>query len=34
VALIDRAATKRLMHPNRAARLKSQLDRLVRTQSA
>ena len=25
VALIDRAATRRLMHPNRAARLKSQL---------
>lgn len=34
VALIDRAATKRLMHPNRAARLKSQLDRLVQSQSA
>ena len=34
VALIDRAATRRLMHPNRAARLKSQLDRLVRAQSA
>lgn len=27
VSLIDRAATKRLMHPNRAARLKSQLAR-------
>ena len=27
-ALIDRAATRRMMHPNRAARLKSQLDRL------
>ena len=34
VALIDRAATRRLMHPNRAARLKSQLDRLVRAHSA
>ena len=34
VALIDRAATRRLMHPNRAARLKSQLDRLVKAQSA
>jgi len=30
VALIDRAATRRMMHPNRAARIKSQLDRLVR----
>lgn len=29
VALIDRAATRQLMHANRAARLKSQLDRLV-----
>ncbi len=27
VVLLDRAATKRLMHPNRAARLKSQLTR-------
>lgn len=34
VALIDRAATRRMMHPNRAARLKSQLDRLVRAHSA
>lgn len=34
VALIDRAATRRLMHPNRAARLKSQLDRLVQSKSA
>ena len=30
VALIDRAATKHLMHRNRAARIKSQLDSLVR----
>jgi small subunit ribosomal protein S20 len=29
VALLDRAATKRLMHPNKAARLKSQLARHV-----
>ena len=28
-ALIDRAATKRLMHPNRAARMKSRLARHV-----
>lgn len=34
VALIDRAGTRRLMHPNRAARLKSQLDRLVKAHSA
>ena len=27
VALLDRAATKRLIHPNKAARLKSQLQR-------
>ncbi|MGI9628116.1 MAG: 30S ribosomal protein S20 [Longimicrobiales bacterium] len=31
VALIDRAATRDLMHANRAARLKSQLDRLVKS---
>lgn len=30
VALIDRAATRRVLHPNRAGRIKSQLDRLVR----
>lgn len=29
VSLIDRAAAKRLMHPNRAARLKQQLARKV-----
>ena len=29
VALLDRAATKRLMHPNKVARLKSQLARHV-----
>ena len=29
VTLLDRAATKRLMHPNKAARLKSQLQRHV-----
>ena len=29
IVLIDRAATKRLMHPNRAARLKGQLARHV-----
>lgn len=34
VALIDRAANRRMMHPNRAARLKSQLDRLVKAHSA
>lgn len=28
-ALLDRAATKRLMHPNRAARIKSQLAKHV-----
>lgn len=28
-ALLDRAAAKRLMHPNRAARIKSQLARHV-----
>ena len=30
VALIDRAATRRVLHPNRAGRIKSQLDLLVR----
>ena len=30
VALIDRAATRRVLHPNQAGRFKSQLDRLVR----
>lgn len=30
VALIDRAATRRVLHPNKAGRIKSQLDRLVR----
>ncbi len=30
VALIDRAAGRRVIHPNKAARIKSQLDRLVR----
>lgn len=29
VALIDRAATRRIMHPNKAGRMKSQLDRIV-----
>jgi small subunit ribosomal protein S20 len=33
VALLDRAAAKRLVHPNRAARLKSQLAKLVNTLS-
>lgn len=30
VALLDRAAARRLIHPNKAARIKSQLDRKVR----
>ena len=30
VALVDRAATRRVLHPSRAGRIKSQLDRLVR----
>jgi len=30
VALIDRAAARRVLHPNKAGRIKSQLDRLVR----
>jgi len=33
VALIDRAAARRVLHPNRAGRIKSQLDRLVRAQA-
>jgi len=32
-ALVDRAANRRVLHPNRAARVKSQLDRWVRTLS-
>lgn len=31
VALIDRAAARRLIHPNKAGRIKSQLDRMVRS---
>jgi small subunit ribosomal protein S20 len=34
VALLDRAATKRLLHPNRTARLKSQLAKRVNEMSA
>ena len=34
VSLLDRAATKRLMHPNRAARIKGQITRLVNEMSA
>ena len=33
VALIDRAAGRRVIHPNKAGRIKSQLDRLVRAHS-
>jgi small subunit ribosomal protein S20 len=33
VALLDRAAAKRLVHPNRAARLNIQLAKLVNTLS-
>jgi small subunit ribosomal protein S20 len=33
-ALLDRAAAKRLIHPNRAARIKSQLARKVNQVSA
>ncbi len=33
VALVDRAANRRVLHPNRAARIKSQLDRWVRALS-
>ncbi len=31
VALIDRAATRRVLHPNKAGRIKAQLDRTVRS---
>lgn len=31
VSLLDRAATRRLFHPNRVARIKSQLSRHVNT---
>jgi len=34
VALLDRAATKRLLHPNRVARIKSQIARTVNEMSA
>jgi len=34
VIMLDRAATKRLMHPNRAARLKGQIARKVNEMSA
>jgi len=34
VALLDRAATRRLIHPNRTARIKSQLARTVNEISA
>jgi small subunit ribosomal protein S20 len=34
VSLIDRAAAKRLIHPNRAARLKSQLAGLVESKQS
>lgn len=34
VALLDRAAGKRLLHPNKAARIKSQLARHVASLSA
>ena len=34
IALLDRAANKRLMHPNRAARMKGQIARLVNEMSA
>ncbi len=30
VALIDRAAVRMVLHPNKAGRIKAQLDRLVR----
>lgn len=32
VALVDRAATRRVLHPNKAGHLKAQLDRVVRAQ--
>ena len=34
VSLLDRAASKRLIHPNKAARLKSRLTREVRAKGA
>ena len=34
IALLDRAANKRLMHPNRAARMKGQIAKLVNEMSA
>lgn len=34
ISLLDRAATKRLMHPNRVARIKSQITRRVNGMSA
>ena len=34
VALLDRAATNRLMHPNKVARIKSQIARYVNGMSA
>jgi len=34
ISLLDRAASKRLMHPNRAARMKGQIARLVNEMSA
>jgi small subunit ribosomal protein S20 len=34
VTLLDRAATKRLLHPNRVARLKSQIARRVNGMSS
>jgi len=34
ISLLDRAATKRLIHPNRAARIKSQIARAVKEMSA
>lgn len=33
VALVDRAAARRVLHPNKAGRIKSRLDRLVRSRS-
>ncbi len=32
VALVDRAATRRMFHPNKAGRMKAQLDRVVKAQ--
>ena len=34
ISLLDRAATKRLIHPNRVARIKGQIARLVNGLSA